>query len=138
MTTLHLYRIEQNDFATYGQLLDGENRQLAVTLELPDRENVHDESCILAGEYTARRFHSPKRGYDVFMLDDVPGRAAIELHIGNLPHDTDGCILLGSNYTPVNGQPGIGGSQRAFARFMDTMRGIDVFTLAIIDPPATS
>lgn len=134
--TLHLVRLEQTDFATYGQLIDAENKAVAVTLERPWLNNQHDVSCIPAGTFTALRFPagSGKRPYDVFKLTNVPGRSDIEIHIGNLPHDTEGCILLGSNFGPVNGQRGITGSAAAFSKFMTSMRGVDTFALVVLDP----
>jgi hypothetical protein len=134
MTQLILQRIDQNTFATYGNLTDAENKQLCVTLERPWLDNQHEESCIPVGSYTFTRFHSPHWGYDVFKSEDVPGRGAIELHIGNLPHDSEGCILLGSNFGTVNGQHGITGSAAAFARFMSAMHGVDSFTLDVLAP----
>lgn len=140
MSDLTLQRVEQNDFATYGRIVDAENKQVCLTLERPwvdvNGDGISDRnvSCIPAGSYPARRYRSPKRGYDVFMLSGVPGRGDIELHIGNLPHDSEGCILLGSNFGTVNGQHGITGSAAAFARFMSSMTGIDTFTLHVLDP----
>lgn len=130
---MKLTRIEQNEFATYGQLTDDENRSLGVTLELPWRDNAHDVSCIPVGQYLAHRRYSPKHGYDVFELQSVPGRGNVEIHIGNLPRDSEGCILLGSNFGPINGEHGVTGSTAAFARFMSAMRGVDSFTLVVID-----
>ena len=135
MIAFTLPRLEQTAFATFGQLVDEERNVICLTLEPAWRENEHDVSCIPAGAYVARRFHSPKRGYDVFMLENVPNREAIELHVGNTSADTEGCILLGSNLGTVNGQPGITGSAAAFRRFMDRMQGVDTFTLTITDPP---
>lgn len=134
MNTLTLRRLEMTPFATFGQLSNEEDRFVAATLERPWLDNLHDESCIPAGTYEARRYHSPKRGYDVFMLASVPDREDIELHIGNTAADSHGCILLGSNFGVVNGQRGITGSAAAFARFMDGLRGVDAFTLVVSDP----
>lgn len=134
MTTIALQRLARTDYATYGQLIDAEQKVLAVTLELPWRNNQRMISCIPAGTYVAHRFPSPKRGYDVFKLDGVPDRDDIEIHIGNLPHDTDGCILVGSNLGVVNGQHGVTGSAAAFARFMDGLKGVDTFSLVVSDP----
>jgi hypothetical protein len=36
--------------------------------------------------------------FDGIPLLDVPGRAFIEIHIGNTMADTEGCSLLGANY----------------------------------------
>lgn len=137
---LRLTRLTQNAFATYGQIVDEENRALCVTLEKPwvdlNQDGISDKnvSCVPPGEYPASRYHSPKRGYDVFMLSGVPGRGDIELHIGNTPHDSEGCILLGSNFGDVGGQHGITGSQATFSRFMASLKGIDAFTLTVVDP----
>ena len=132
-----LPRLSQTDFATYGQLVDEEQNIVCVTLELPWLNNHEDTSCIPAGTYVAHRraANETRHGYDVFELTSVPGRKNVQLHIGNLPHDSLGCILLGSDLGTVNGQPGITGSAAAFRRFMSSMDGINTFTLTITDPP---
>jgi hypothetical protein len=53
---------------------------------------------IPAGLYQVTIYRSPKRGYDVPLLNDVPGRMEIEIHIGNYPYNTDGCILVGTEH----------------------------------------
>ena len=137
MTAFALHRLEQTDFATYGQILDDEQNVVCVTLELPWRDNHEDTSCVPGGTYVAHRrpANETRHGYDVFELTGVPSRKHVQLHIGNLPHDSLGCILLGSNLGTVNGQPGITGSAAAFRRFMSRMDGINTFTLTITDPP---
>ncbi len=134
MKTIRLVRLDSNDYATYGQLIDGEGRQLCVTLELPWKGNAHNVSSIPAGEYTAHRRMSPKRGYEVFELDNVPDRSNIELHIGNLVTDSSGCILLGSAFGLLGEKHGVIRSGEAFRAFMDAMRGVDSFTLVVLDP----
>lgn len=75
--------------------------------------------------------HIPSGTYDVvwdaegkvvgYMLADVPGRTAIQIHKGNwagdtrkgLLSDTEGCILLGLDRRIINGQPAIGRSEPA-------------------------
>ena len=56
---------------------------------------------IPAGTYTAKTYISQNKGkpvhrYRVFLLD-VPGRKWIEMHVGNYPRDTEGCILPGGS-----------------------------------------
>jgi hypothetical protein len=111
-----------------------------VTLERPWLGNLHDVSCIPAGTYTAVRFPkgSGKRDYDVFKLTDVPARDDVELHIGNLPKDTEGCILIGTRFGQVYGEPGIQESEPAFDRFMASLNGVDTWTLFVTDPTAVS
>lgn len=137
MIALTLTRIEQNDLATFGRIEDTDHQQWCVTLERPWLDNAHDVSCVPAGTYTAHRYASPKRGYDVFMLSGVPNRGDIELHIGNTVADSEGCILLGTMYGVVNGQHGITGSGDAFRAFMRRLQGVDAFTLTIVDPQPT-
>src|SRR5579884_3330698 len=110
MKTLTVRRLEHTDFATYGQLLDEEERQLAVTLERPWLDNQHGVSCIPPGRYTASKTLSPHFGYVTPELAGVPDRADIRIHRGNLPKDSEGCILVGSAFGDFNGQKGITGS----------------------------
>lgn len=57
---------------------------------------VPDHTCIPIGTYGVVAYFSPKRGYKVPLLVNVPGFSAVEIHIGNYPADTDACLLLGS------------------------------------------
>lgn len=131
---LTLPRLERNDFATYGQIVDDTQKLLCVTLERPWLDNAPMISSIPAGEFTFHRRLSPKRGYDVFITQDVPGRSDIEIHKGNLPTDSEGCILVGSHFGDLGAKHGIIGSAEAFERFMDRMRGVDQFTLVVVNP----
>jgi len=107
---------------------DDENNPICVTLELPWLNNQHNISCIPEGIYTAVRYMSPKRGYEVFELTNVPDRDAIEIHVGNYPKDTDGCILLGLEY----GDCAVGSSQLAFVKFMNKLVGVNQITLKVV------
>ena len=82
-----------------------------VTLELPRIKipyqiNAHSVDCILEGDYPATHYYSPLKGL-VFLLHNVPGRDAVEVHIGNyvagLKIDSQGCILPGSSFADRNG-----------------------------------
>ncbi len=138
MKHFRLQRLVQNSHATYGQITDDENRLICRTLERPWLNNAHDVSCIPAGEYPAHRVTSPKRGYEVFMLDGVPDRTAIELHIGNVVAESEGCILLGTGFGEVKGEHGVIDSREAFAEFMRLLAGESNFVLTVLDPEAPS
>jgi hypothetical protein len=56
---------------------------------------IKGKSAIPYGTYKFRVARSPKRGYLVIWIDGVPGFQAIQIHIGNKPEDTEGCILVG-------------------------------------------
>lgn len=64
------------------------------TLELVDKDNQFQISCIPKGTYkvTARYSDKYKKHY---ILEDVENRDAILIHVGNYTKDTHGCILLG-------------------------------------------
>jgi hypothetical protein len=112
-------RIWKTPEATTGTIsIDGQQKYFS--LELPEtfegNQNVPDKCCIPAGTYSVVAYSSPRRGYTVPLLENVPGRSEIEMHIGNYPKDTDGCILIGDKR--INDAM-IGESEIAFDLFMD-------------------
>ena len=87
MTTLTLMRTKAiNGCCIFGTLTVG--TYTCVTLENP-------EKVIPSGTYQITLYDSPHAGHKVPLLIDVPGRAEIEIHCGNVPEDSKGCILLG-------------------------------------------
>jgi hypothetical protein len=129
MITYILLRVSSTDKCTFGILKDERNIPFLVTLELPWLDNQHNVSCIPTGTYECFRENSPKHGI-VFELRNVPDRQEVQVHIGNYPKDTLGCILVGQKYT---GEASIGESTLAFKTFMDKLEGVDKFTLKIIE-----
>jgi hypothetical protein len=127
MKTYTLLRIASNDKCTFGIMKDENNIPFCVTLELPWLDNKHNVSCIPMGTYECFRENSPKHGI-CFELKSVPDRQEVQIHIGNYPKDTLGCILVGMSF---NGDYSIGSSTEAFHRFMNNLAGVDKFTLKI-------
>jgi hypothetical protein len=84
--------------------------KLCDTLELPWLDNAADVSCIPEGEYElVKGTHASYKGplgkllkYDCYTVANVPNRTDIDVHIGNFPKDTKGCILVGV-HDPVKG-----------------------------------
>jgi len=103
-----------------------------VTLEEAWRNNERKVSCIPAGRYTVKRVLSPKFGA-TFEVCDVPERSHILFHAGNTHKDTLGCILLGTTWGKVGGDPAVLQSKAAFQRFMLMMNAINTTDLVIID-----
>lgn len=93
---LTLTRIMRPD-ATFG-VLSTEDFPLCVTLELPWNDNKSDISCIPAGIYQYEQFLSPTKG-NVWQIMNVPGRMDILIHEGNFLSNTEGCILVGSQFS---------------------------------------
>jgi len=105
------------------------------TIELPDNGNQRNVSCILEGEYWVIKYERENGGV-VFLLLDVPGRDAIEIHIGNYVAggkiDTSGCILPGNYFSDLNedGYIDIAGSTAAMNTLLELLP--DKFKLHII------
>lgn len=138
MTNLSLQRAPtENDVCTIGALQvprdDGSTHHF-VTLELPDKNNEHNVSRILAGTYRyhVRPAHETRHGYDVVELENVPGRDHVQIHIGNYPRDTDGCILLGLSVS--ESKTSIDNSAAAYKEFMKLV-GTESGSITISDPP---
>jgi hypothetical protein len=81
-----------------------------VTIELPKIVipfpiNTKKIDCIPEGVYEVVKIYSPTKG-KCFLLNNVPGRTAVEIHIGNYASgkkvDTEGCILPGMNFVDLN------------------------------------
>ena len=126
---MKLIRVASNQTAVYGVLLQGDI-PFAVTVERPWLDNRKGESCIPAGDYECRRVSSPKFG-NTFEVTAVPGRSEILFHKGNISDDSLGCILVGEQFNPVLGKPGISASKEGFDEFLKLTSMTDSFPLTI-------
>lgn len=86
------------------------------------------------GTYTCRRGHHELHSgpIETFEICGVPGHTGILFHKGNFQEDSEGCVLLGLKTYPNNPKPGIGESTDAFHAFMESLAGIDEFTLEVV------
>lgn len=93
---LKLDRKQKCDDRMIGAFYDQNSKFTYYSLEL-------DEAHAIPAERYKLEFHwSHKRQAMSIFVMDVPGFTAIEIHIGNYPSDTHGCILLGKTYDPTN------------------------------------
>lgn len=99
MPVIEIRRFYRGADCTLGCLTVGDYR--CFTLELPWRDNRANVSCIPAGAYKARKYHSPRHG-NVLLFEGVPGRTWIEIHAGNYTRQVRGCILVGEAITHLN------------------------------------
>ena len=94
---LLLIRDTFSDNSTIGELfINGE--RICDTLENPWLDNKRNISCIPEGEYKVRlrlARESATRDYLHLLVQDVPNRDWVLVHIGNYPSSTQGCILVG-------------------------------------------
>lgn len=89
---------------------------------------------ISPGTYMCVRFESPHLGYEVFMLENVPGHDHILIHIGNYNENSDGCIMLGIGLGFKMGQKTpcmITNSEKAFKAFMEMQKDVQSFTITV-------
>lgn len=76
------------------------------TLELPWRGNQPNVSCIPQGLYDVvpHGWNGEAVKYkQVYRVLDVPDRSGILFHAGNIPADTQGCILVGLGLSKADG-----------------------------------
>lgn len=102
MPTLNLTRTGKSSRGTFGKITDENNKQICLTCERPDNGN-QPMGCIPEGSYKVVPFQSPNKGR-VLLLQDVPGRTMIEMHVGNTIADTEGCIIVGSLWGSLKGR----------------------------------
>lgn len=107
-----------------------------TTLELPNKQNLKDISCIPTGRYHCTRVenritHSGVRIPATFLVNDVPNRGGILFHTGNRAEDSKGCILIAQGFSEFKGVPWITNSRVGFDSFMAYMKGADSFELVV-------
>lgn len=84
-----------DEYATEGELwMDG--KFSGYTLEPPRRDPPNKPRAIPCGTYDVTWAFSPKHNRFVPLVENVPDFTGIEIHIGNYPKDTLGCLLVGN------------------------------------------
>ena len=125
----------------FGVTTDQEGKELFVSLEhayqQPDGSYAPK---MLAGTYTCKRgvhlLKDASAPFETFEVLDVPGHTNILFpHPGNYNNDSEGCTLCGVGVSIDTNTKAlmITGSRLTFQKFMDTMTGIDEFTLIVKD-----
>lgn len=128
---LELIRVGQSSRGTFGVIRRGQV-PFVLTLERPWVNNEQSLSCIPAGRYRCRRIRSPKFG-DTFEIMNVPNRTHVLFHWGNLLEDTEGCILVGEEFSGTYDKPMIVASKRGFLELMQITDGEQEFDLNIVE-----
>lgn len=129
MKKMSLIRVAGNEEGTFGVLID-EDQPFCLTLERKWLNNMKSMSCIPDGEYLCRRVQTPKHG-NTFEITGVPDRSAILFHKGNIMEHSEGCVILGEEFEPLEGHQAVLASGTAFGEFMQRLEGIDEFMVSI-------
>lgn len=70
--------------------------------------------------------------FETFEVAGVQGHSGILFHKGNLPEkDSDGCILLGTSFGELSGEPAVLQSALAFQGFLNLQKGLYSFSLTV-------
>lgn len=113
---------------------------LARTLELPNKANANNVSCIIPGKYlckyTKSNSFSKMKGAPVYTYEvtSVPGRAGVRIHSANYYSQLRGCISMGNAHKDINADNQLdaihsGNTITEFERLMN----YEDFELEIID-----
>lgn len=105
-----------------------------VSGELPWRNNASNLSCIPPGIYVATYSPSALFKRNVYHLQNVPGRSAVEIHIGNWFGDTTlgfksdvlGCTVVGTVTGRLAGQLAVENSETAYNALVAATGGADI------------
>lgn len=102
-TQLTLVRKTSDTLSTEGEL-SVNGTWFSYTIELPKVTYDGSNICIPVGTYTIQKYLSPHWGFEVPLLQNVPGRTEIEMHPSNWAINPDtkkafllGCIALGDS-----------------------------------------
>lgn len=130
-----LIRLSENKKQTLGRLfifngLDIEYE--CCTLELADKKNKRNVSCIPVGEYNVKPRTSEKYGKH-YLVENVENRDYILIHPANYYTQLRGCIAVGADFYDINkdGECDITYSRRAVKEMLEIAP--DGFNLIIID-----
>lgn len=107
---------------TFGELTLPDGWK-CFTVEKPWANNERGKSCIPAGTYALKTDRYHKGGYDVYELQNVPGRSQILIHRANRAAELEGCIAPGKGLGAIQGEWAVTNSGEAFAHLMEALQG---------------
>lgn len=126
---LTINRIWYTKNSTCGQLLiDGVF--FCYTLEPRADQSQGKPYAIPAGTYKVLLQMSPRFKRKTPHLQDVPGFSAVEIHMGNYPHNTEGCTLVGATRPEPDF---IGYSDVTFLKLMEKLDGVADIEATYVD-----
>ena len=116
---IEVLRTSNDDSCTWGEMRAA-GAHVGLTMELPWKDNQRSVSRIPAGTYDGSLRYDKSDGWRV-QVEGVKNRSGIQIHIGNWPSQTKGCILVGLRKAEKGCQ--LLDSQRAYARLRAAFYG---------------
>jgi hypothetical protein len=117
--TVTISRQYPGNKCTSGYLaVDG--KIIAYALERPWLDNLNDISAIPAGKYKAHLRYD-KGDHWRIQLDGVPNRKGVQIHVGNQPDQSKGCVLVGEKLD--SDLCSLEGSKKAYAKLKKAFYG---------------
>jgi hypothetical protein len=114
-----IYRQYPDGKCTSGYLaVDG--TIIVYALERPWVDNLSNVSSVPAGKYKAHLRYDKDDHWRI-QLDGVPGRTGVQIHIGNQPEESKGCILVGEKLGAD--LCSLQGSKKAYAKLKKAFYG---------------
>jgi len=108
---IKIKRTSYTKYGTFGVLMKNDT-PLMVTLERLPMQNQRNISCIPTGFYECEKITSENHGKCI-SIKNVPERDNIQLHVGNILKETEGCVLVGLNFGYVSNTYGVRLSRKA-------------------------
>lgn len=129
MVIAELIRLEEGAHGTFS-VLKLNKSIFCFAIEPPDNENITNISSIPAQQYICERVKSPRYG-KTFQVMDVPERAHVLFHAGNIVDHTKGCIILGQTIGKLKGKRAVLNSGKTFDKFLFILSSENKFHLTI-------
>lgn len=126
---LRLERFEFGDTFTIGKFyIDGVFHCFSLEDKVRQGEKVNGQTAIPNGTYSVIIDVSTRFGKQLPHILDVPNFTGVRIHTGNTSKDTEGCILLGQNWT---GGDFISNSKVAFDSFFKKLQEAKTATIVV-------
>ncbi len=129
---MKLTRTDFTKYGVFGLLISEDQSDVYCTLEhaYPQTDGTF-LSKIPNGQYICKRGIHRLEGmtsdFETFEIQGIPYHSNILFHVGNINSDSSGCVLLALSRIETE----ILHSKDAFVKFMDSLVGINSFTLTV-------
>ena len=126
-----LTRKEFRPDGIFSELVDQNGKLVAHTLEhsydnLPKITNG-TWKCVRG----PHRLHNMTEDFITFEITGIAGHTDLLFHWGNYDKDSEGCVLVGEAVVQNGAIEMITNSRATFAKFMDSLNGIDEFEVTV-------